>query len=261
MILIANIGNTNLNYGLYGRRILASGYSPIHPLTSEKQALALFRSLLKKRGLSEDDIEGAVISSVVPEKTPVILSAAEKLAQTEPVLITGHTDWEFDISAYSGLLGTDRLLCCSAALQKYRPPFVVVDFGTATTLNVIDPSGAFAGGVILPGVRTGLHALAAATAQLHDIPFSEPESVIGKNRTECMLSGATFGTAAMLEGLVKRIENELGAAVSVVVTGGNAKAVIPYCDSDLHYEPELLLEGLAIQSDRLKTVSRKARME
>ena len=260
MIFMANIGNTNVNYGLYEERILASGYFPVHLLSSERRALALFRSLLRKCRISREDIEGAVISSVVPEKNAMILNAAEKISQAEPVLISSRTDWEFDTSAYSGVLGTDRLLCCSAALQKYKPPFVVVDFGTATTLNVMDPSGAFTGGVILPGVRTGLRALAAGTSQLHDISFFELKSAIGKNTAECMLSGATFGTAAMLEGLVLRIKKELGADVSIVVTGGNAKAVIPYCDFEVHYEPELLLEGLAIQSNRLKTVSKETQI-
>ncbi|WP_277668729.1 type III pantothenate kinase [Caproiciproducens galactitolivorans] len=261
MIFLANIGNTNVNYGLYEKRILASGYFPIHLLSCERRALALFRSLLRKCRVSREEVEGTVISSVVPEKNAIILNAAEKISQTEPVLISSQTGWEFDTSAYSGVLGTDRLLCCSAALQKYKPPFVVVDFGTATTLNVIDSSGTFAGGVILPGVRTGLRALAASTSQLHEIPFFGPKSAIGKNTAECMLSGATFGTAAMLEGLVRRIEKELGANADVIVTGGNAKAIIPYCELEARYEPELLLEGLAIQANRLIAVSKKARVE
>ncbi|NLJ31738.1 MAG: type III pantothenate kinase, partial [Clostridiales bacterium] len=235
--------------------IVASGYHPAGRLSCEEDALCLFRRFLRDSGAAADEIEGVVLASVVPEKTLMIRDAAARAFCAEPVLISGRTNWEFDTSAYSGVLGTDRLLCCSAALRKYTPPLIVVDFGTATTLNIINADGAFAGGVILPGITTGLRALAAGTSQLPDITFFELKSAIGTNTAECMLSGATFGAAFMLEGFRKRMEQELGAAATLVVTGGNAKNVIPYCNFEFHYEPELLLEGLAFQSGRLRNAA------
>ncbi len=247
IIFLANIGNTNLTYGLFQQEIIASGHFPIQKLSEQSDIESLYHSLLRKHGLSHNQIADSVVSSVVTEKTPMLLNAVKRVTSSEPFFVSSQMDWEFDISSYSGILGSDRLLCCSAALKKYRPPFIVVDFGTATTVNVVDQSGAFIGGVILPGVSTGLQALSVKTSLLHTISFFHPESVIGKNTAECMLSGATYGTAGMIDGLVKRIKQELGGIASVIVTGGNVEAVAPYCDLELHVEPNLLLEGLAIR--------------
>jgi len=264
MIFLASIGNTNLTYGLLEQEPLSSGLFqqemaaserfPVQRLSNQRDIEDLYHSLLKKHGLLHNQIAGWVVSSVVPEKTPLLLNALQKLTSSEPLFVSSQTDWEFDVSSYSGVLGSDRLLCCSAALKKYQPPFIVVDFGTATTVNVVDPSGAFIGGVILPGVSTGLQALSVHTALLDKVSFFHPESVIGKNTAECMMSGATYGTASVIEGLVKRIRQELGAAASVIVTGGNAKAAISHCDLELHAEPNLLLEGLAIRFTHHKAV-------
>ncbi len=274
MIFLANIGNTNLTYGLYHQErlspslfhqkrlasglfppeFLSTGRIPVQQLSHQRDAEILLQSLLEKNGLLPIQIAGCAISSVVPEKTPLLLNSLQKITSSEPLFVSSQTDWEFDVSSYSGVLGSDRLLCCSAALKKYQPPFIVVDFGTATTVNVVDPSGAFIGGVILPGVSTGLQALSVHTALLDKVSFFHPESVIGKNTAECMMSGATYGTASVIEGLVKRIRQELGAAASVIVTGGNAKAAISHCDLELHAEPNLLLEGLAIRFTHHKAV-------
>lgn len=247
MIFLANIGNTSLTYGLFKRKIIFSERFPVQELSSQDDIECLYHSFLKKHGILHNEIEGSVVSSVVPEKSPFLLDALRKATGSEPLFISGQTDWEFDVSSYSGILGTDRLLCCSAALKKYEPPFIVVDFGTATTVNVVDQAGVFQGGVILPGVSTGLRALSVNTSLLHEVPFFHPASVIGKNTAECMLSGATYGTAAMIEGLVKRIRQELGVVASVIVTGGNVEAVAPHCNLELQVEPDLLLEGLAIR--------------
>ncbi|MGB8451664.1 MAG: type III pantothenate kinase [Anaerocolumna sp.] len=248
MIFLANIGNTNLSYGLFHQKIVASEYFPIIDLLTQRDIENLCHSLLKKYQLSPGQIKGAVLSSVVPGKTPMLIKAVKNSFALEPLLISDNTDWSFDYSAYSGLLGTDRLLVCQAAMKKYKPPFIAIDCGTASTLNVIDQAGSFLGGIILPGVLTGLQALTAKTSQLNPVSFSHPKSVIGKNTAECMLSGATYGTAALLEGLVLRIQEELDTDdVSVIITGGNSETIIPHCTLPLHYEPELLLEGLALK--------------
>ncbi len=253
MIFLANVGNTNLLYGLYHGKIIASERFPMADLPARQDIEALYRSFLKKYRLSPGQIEGTVLSSVVPEKTPLVLKALKNCFPLEPLLFSDRTVWDFDRSAYSGILGTDRLLCCQAALKKYKPPFLVIDCGTATTLNVMDRSGSFLGGVILPGVFTGIQALTAKASQLDPVPFFHPESVIGKNMAEGILSGATYGTAALLEGLVMRIQKELKTEVSVILTGGNAPVIIPHFTLTLHHEPDLLLQGLAVKFMESKT--------
>jgi type III pantothenate kinase len=252
MIFLANIGNTNLTCGFYDREIIVSERYPIADLVDEAGIERLCRTLPEKFQLPSGQIKGAVLSSVVPDKTPLLMEAVRSSFSLEPYLISEETAWKFDCSAYTGTLGTDRLLCCQAALSKYAPPFVVIDCGTATTLNVIDASGAFIGGVILPGAVMGIQALAAKTALLHTVSVSAPESVIGKNTAECMLSGAIYGTAAQLEGLVARIQRELKQDVAVILTGGNAGAILPYTCFPLRYEPNLLLEGLADKFKELR---------
>lgn len=252
MIFMANIGNTNLTYGFYDRKIIVSERFPITGLIDEESIEKLCRTLPEKFQLAAGRIKGAVLSSVVPDKTPLLMEAVRSSFSLEPYLISDATAWKFDCSAYAGTLGTDRLLCCQAALSKYAPPFVVIDCGTATTLNVMDASGAFIGGVILPGAVMGIQALAAKTALLHTVSVSAPESVIGKNTAGCILSGAIYGTAAQLEGLIGRIQRELKQEMAVILTGGNAGAILPYTSLPLHHEPNLLLEGLADKYKELK---------
>lgn len=248
MIFLANIGNTNLSYGLFHQKIIASERFPIIDLLTQRDIENLCHSLLQKYQLSPGQIEGAVLSSVVPEKTPMLMKSVKNSFALEPLLISDNTNWSFDHLAYSGLLGTDRLLVCQAALKKYKSPFIAIDCGTATTLNVIDQSGSFLGGIILPGVITGMQALTAKTSLLNPVSFSPPKSVIGKNTAECMLSGAAYGTAAQLEGLVMRIHKELDTDdIEIIITGGNSETIIPLCTLPLHAEPDLLLEGLALK--------------
>jgi len=252
MIFLANIGNTNLTYGFYDREIIVSERYPITDLTGRERIEKLCRTLPEKFQLPAGQVEGAVLSSVVPDKTPLLMEAVRSSFSLEPYLISDETAWQFDRSAYAGILGTDRLLCCQAALSKYAPPFVVIDCGTATTLNVVDSSGSFIGGLILPGAVMGIQALASKTALLHTVSVSAPESVIGRNTTECILSGAIYGTAAQLEGLIGRIRRELKQDMALIITGGNAGAILPYTSLPLCYEPNLLLEGLADKYKELK---------
>lgn len=246
MIFLANIGNTNLTYGLYNTNFIASERYPMTDLAEQHSIYNLCLSLIKKLHISMDKIDGVVLSSVVPEKTQLFMDAFRNIFSMEPMLITAETVWGIDRSEYSGILGSDRLLCCKAALKNYHPPLIVIDCGTATTINVIDKLGAFIGGAILPGVMTGIQALTAGTSLLKPIAITDPKNVIGKNTAECMLSGAVYGTAAQLEGLVIRIQRELESNAPVILTGGNAEAVISYCSIPLQLESDLLLQGLAM---------------
>lgn len=254
MIFLASIGNTNLTFGLFQEEIITLDRFPIKNLSDFNDIERLYNTMLLNHNVSHSQIEGAALTSVVPEKTDLFLESLKKLTSSEPFFVSAHTNFGMDYSKYSGILGTDRLLCCSAALKKYKPPCIVIDLGTATTFNVINHDGAFIGGVILPGVTTGLQALATKTSLLQSISFTHAKSVIGKNTAECMLSGATFGTASMIEGLIKRIQKELGDTATVIITGGNSDNVIAYCDVEINAEPNLLLEGLAEQYMRHKMI-------
>jgi type III pantothenate kinase len=254
MILLVNIGNTNLTYGIHHTNIIASERYPITDLPDQNCIENLYLSLMKRFHVSTEQIEGVVLSSVVPEKTTYFVDVLRQFLSIEPTVISDRTAWGFDRSEYFGLLGVDRLLCCKAALQKYQPPLIVIDCGTATTINVINKAGDFAGGVILPGVVTGMQALSTQTSLLQSIEITNPKNVIGKNTAECMLSGAIYGHTAQIEGLTARIAGELGTKAAVIITGGNSEAIIPHCNIALKHEPDLLLEGLAIIYEERNTV-------
>ena len=166
-------------------------------------------------------------------KKPVIVS---------PDIRTGLTMGVPDPHA----VGKDRLVDAAYAAANFPLPVVTVDLGTATTFNVVDENKVFRGGVICPGLSTGLRALGERCAQLPQVHLSSPKSAIGVDTEKCMLSGSVLGTAVLLDGITQRIEEELGRPATLVVTGGLAKYVIPLCRHPLTYDPELLLKGLAL---------------
>ena len=143
-------------------------------------------------------------------------------------------------------VGKDRLVDAAYAAANFPLPVVTVDLGTATTFNVVDENRVFRGGVICPGLSTGLRALGDRCAQLPQVHLGSPRSAIGTNTEKCMLSGSVMGTAVLIDGMVQRIEEELGCPATLVVTGGLAKYVTPLCRHALTYDPELLMKGLAL---------------
>jgi type III pantothenate kinase len=149
-------------------------------------------------------------------------------------------------------LGSDLVVDAVAAAAKYPLPIAIFDMGTATTLSVLDKSGCYIGGMIIPGMRVSVDALSARAAQLPYINLDTPPEMIGKNTVDCMQSGMIYGQAAMLDGLVDRIEEELGETVTPVITGGLSRIVVPHCKRNLIYDEYLLLEGLRILYEKNK---------
>ena len=141
--------------------------------------------------------------------------------------------------------GADLVVGCVAALRQYKPPMIVVDMGTATTMVVLDEKGALIGGCICPGVKISMDALTDRTALLPGLQLGQPKKAIGRNTIDCMRSGIMMGTACMLDGMIERMETELGSKTTVVVTGGIAKFVIPMCKTPMVYEKDLIIKGLA----------------
>ena len=151
-----------------------------------------------------------------------------------------------------GEMGADRVADAVAALAQYPVPLVIVDMGTATTISVLDDKKRYIGGMILPGVRISLDALTSRASQLSGISIEEPKRLIGRNTVDCMKSCILYGNAAAVDGIVDRIEEELGQKVTVIATGGMSKKIIPHCKREMIWDGDLLLKGLQIIYDKNK---------
>ena len=238
MILAVNIGNTNIRAAIGCRSIVKQTvfYANGGCLIDEIEA---------GLGAVWDKIEGSIIATVVPGNTDMVVSALKNKTGRPVKRIDKNNCGNLRIDRYEGLLGEDRIVCCARALQKFSPPFVVIDYGTATTINVVNGCGQFIGGAILTGLQTGLDALTRNTAQLPQInAVKEKVPLIGKNTVENLQSGAVIGLACAAEGFLNRIEDEMGCKMPVIVTGGHSPVILPYCRFDYIHEPSLLLEGL-----------------
>lgn len=253
MLLAVDIGNTTICFG--GLEKDAGGeYTLRFALrtdTRRKQSgeeyLRILRGLLAETGTAPDSFEGAVLSSVVPCLDEALLSCAREITGTEPLVIGSESRLGLTIGVPEPeKVGRDRLVDAAWAASRFPLPVVTVDMGTATTFNVVDENRVFLGGVIAPGLATGLDALIGKAAQLPEIALFAPGRVIGRTTAECMRSGAVLGAAAMIDGIVQRIEAELGKPVSLVLTGGLARHVEKLCTHPHVYDPALLLKGLAL---------------
>lgn len=253
MILTIDIGNTTIGIGAL-EKTAQGDYTVCFTAKlasvrgrSRAAYLATLRSLLDSAGLSPDCFTGAALSSVVPELTEPLRGCACVLTGTEPVLLTAksRTGLILDLPE-PDKLGCDRLADAAWAAARFPLPVVTVDMGTATTFNVVSEGRVFLGGVIAPGMMTGLNALSSRAAQLPEIELRTPRQVIGRTTDECMRVGAVTGAAAMIDGITARIETELGRSATLVMTGGLARYVEPLCTHAHIYDPDMLLKGLAL---------------
>jgi len=197
---------------------------------------------------TEVEMDGAIIASVNTSLTDIVEQAVTNLPGAVPLMVSASLKMRLDLSGYdTSLIGSDRIAACEAALCKYPLPAIVFDFGTATTINVIDKDGKYLGGSILPGLLTGAKALSSNTALLPllSVPAEQTELVplIGTNTMECIQSGTIHGNAAMFDGMIARISQQVGGA-TVIATGGYAKYVLPLCCSTYVYDEHLLITGL-----------------
>ena len=248
MILTIDIGNTNTVLGCWqGEKLLLTLRLHTNRDQTADEYCLLVRQLLESRGVDPAGLSGGILSSVVPELRMVMKEAMR--------LMTGKTFLCVGAGLKTGLdirmdnpaqLGADLVVDAVAALAKYKPPLVIFDMGTATTMSVIDGSGAYRGGLIIPGLRLSVDALSARAAQLPFIHLGEPEHFIGSNTIDCMQSGAVYGSALMIDGLIARTAEELGRPVTAVATGGLMALIHRFCRADLRYDADLMLEGLYI---------------
>lgn len=248
MILAIDIGNTNIVLGEFtqGRLGFVSRLETDEKKTEDGYAVEI-KSILELYGVSVGSIEGSIISSVVPQISGTVTHAVEKLTGKPPLVVGPGIRTGLDIRIDDpAQLGSDLVVDAVAAISKYPKPIIILDMGTATTISVVNKEGSFLGGVILAGIRVGLDALSSKAAQLPQIGLEPPRDIIGKNSIDSMKSGAVYGTASMIDGMVARIERHLGQKASLVATGGNSGDIIPFCECGIVHDANLLLEGLLI---------------
>lgn len=204
------------------------------------------RQGLRKYGVEVADVEKIVISSVVPEVNDDIAQAVTDLIGITPHFF-GLDDAKgvvtIDVESPSQL-GNDRLADAVGAVRCYGVPAIVIDFGTATTIGVVDENARFLGGMIIPGVKTSLAALSSRASQLSSITIGKPAHFIGRNTLECMQSGILYGTASMIDGLIDQIIPTLSAAPHIIATGGMSGTIVPHCKHQITIDPHLLFKGL-----------------
>ncbi len=248
MILAIDMGNSNIVVGgiddqktYFEERITTDERK-----TSLEYAIML-KNILEIHKIRRTDIEGSIISSVVPPLNAPLSSAVKKITGRRPLIVGSGMKTGLNIKMDNPkTVGSDLIVAAVAAIDKYEGPIILVDMGTATTITVVDRSGDYIGGVILPGVKIALNSLVSNTAQLTRINLDMPKRVIGKNTIECMRNGIMYGNAATLDGIIDRMEAELGEKATLVATGGMARFIITLCTHKITYDPDLLLRGLLI---------------
>ncbi len=248
MILAFDVGNTNIVLGgidedkIYFLTRISSSLEK-----TEEEYAVLLKTILDLRGVDTSEIEGGIISSVVPPLTAILRGVMQLLTGIKPLVVGPGLKTGLNIAAGDPAeLGADLVVAAVAALAKYPKPMVILDMGTATTFSVIDRKGDFRGVVIYPGVAVGFDALTSRTAQLPRISFELPPRVIGFTSVDSMQSGIVYGNAAMVDGMVDRIEEELGDKVTVIATGGLSAGITPHCRREVILDDDLLLEGLRL---------------
>jgi len=246
MLLLIDVGNTNTVFALYAEREPKGQWrlSTARERTAEEYAALLFQ-LMSIGGFSQQQVEAVVIASVVPQTV-------------FPLRLMSHTF--FDCKAFvvgedvpipieNKLInpkeaGADRLVNALAAVRRYTPPLMVVDFGTATTFDIVDDDGAFSGGIIAPGINLSIEALHLAAAKLPRIAVEPPSQVIGRSTVQAMQSGVFWGYIGMIEGLARRVEAEYGKSMTVIATGGLAPLFARHCSTVEHVDRDLTMIGL-----------------
>ncbi len=246
MILGIDVGNTNVVLGILedGKILKTVRMRTESGATSAEHAIKI-SDLLHFMGVKPEDIEGSIISSVVPPATENIAEALWGLTGKKALVVGPGMKTGLNVRIDDpGTLGADLVVGAVAAIAFYATPAIVIDMGTATTITVIDGRNSFRGGAILPGVKLSFSALVSGTSLLPDIYIEKPDKCIGTNTVDCMRSGAVLGTASMIDGMVDRMEEELDEQCTLVATGGLASSVVTCCHHNIVCDDDLLLKGL-----------------
>lgn len=258
MLLAIDAGNTNVVFALVeDGQIRARWRIATEARRTADEYAVWLNQLLELEGRSRSDVTAVIIGTVVPRALHNLEVLATKYFGVRPLVAgQGRAAWpiELDVDEPHNV-GADRALNAMAANEKYRADLIVVDFGTATTFDVVDFSGAYKGGIIAPGINLSLDALVSAAAKLPRIAIEAPKDrgVIGRTTESQMLAGIYWGYVAMLEGLVVRLKAEIGRPVTVVATGGLAALFDKHSDVFDAIEPDLTIQGLSLLYDKVAT--------
>jgi type III pantothenate kinase len=252
MLLVVDVGNTQTHIGMFRDAELVEHwrFATVRQSTADELGAAL-RSLLELRGLGFEDVDASIVSSTVPQLRPEWTEMAQRyLRQNMPVVGPGLRTGMPIRYDNPREIGPDRLVNAVAGFERLGGPCVIVDFGTAVTHDIVSADGEYLGGVIFPGVEISLEALSDRAAALPRIDLVEPRSLIGKSTVDAIRSGMIFGYAAMVDGIVGRLREQLGADTQAIATGGLAHVVVPFCDSLDVVDDLLTLTGLRIIWER-----------
>ena len=248
MLLDVDVGNSTISVGVFDERdnlkFLASTNTDTRK-TADQISIDLM-NLFTLYHFDYREITGAILCSVVPPLDFMMEKALTRLLGKPPMVVGPGVKTGLNIRlTVQSEMGADIVADAVAALEKFQPPIITIDMGTATVIGVISEWRTYEGGLLLPGVNVSLEAMNRRTAQLPAISLQYPKSLIGKTTEECMRSGIVYGTAGMLDGIIDRIREEFsGQTVSVVATGGSAPVIVKYCRNHIVYDKYLLMEGL-----------------
>ena len=249
MLLAIDVGNTNIVLGCFDENnqiLFRERLSTNHSATALEYASGI-RMALDMHNIDKNSISDAIISSVVPSVTSTLKEAVMKYTGKKVMIVGAGIKTGLNIVIDNpAQLGSDLVVDAVAGLHEYPVPQIIIDMGTATTLSVINSKKQYIGGVIMTGMAVSMNALVDKTSQLPKIGFEAPKKVIGSNTVDCMKSGIMYATASSLDGMISRIEEELGEKCTVIATGGLSGTVIPLCKSEIILDDDLLLKGLSL---------------
>ncbi|HXY71638.1 MAG TPA: type III pantothenate kinase [Actinomycetota bacterium] len=252
MLLAIDVGNTETVLGVFDSNVLTNHWrSSTDPDRTADELAFMVGGFLAGEGLSlREDVTGVAVASVVPGLTQSLRQMVARYFPFSPVVVEPGTRTGIAILFDSPKdVGADRIANAAAAHAKFGGPSVVVDFGTATTFDVVSANAEYLGGVIAPGIKVSADALFGAAARLPRVEIVPPRGIVAKTTVESVQAGLVYGTAGMVDGVIERIAKEIGAP-TVVATGGLAPLVVDQCASVQHHEPWLTLEGLRLIHER-----------
>ena len=246
MLLVIDIGNTNTSLGIYDNDDLIKTFSFSSDIkkTDDEYGIMLLAILNHNNLLTK--IQGAIVSSVVPQLCEVFKSAILKYLNIEALSLSYKSKLPVKLALNNNReIGADRIANASAVCLKYKLPAIVIDFGTATTFDIVDENANFIGGIIAPGLKIQANSLSQFTSKLPKLKIEAPKNSIGKDTISAMLSGIVLGHGAMIEGMIKKCEHELGKKATIVATGGYSPVLFEKMDNVLNYiDKDLTLYGL-----------------
>ena len=247
MIITADIGNSNIVIGILNdkKELVFMARTVTAKNENDEYFYKTIKNTLEENEAPVNEVKGAILSSVVPEITDKVKKALDDITDTETVI--ANQDLKTGIKVMTEnrkQLGNDLLVDAVAAVNQHDGDIIIFDMGTATTCSVVNKSREYLGTIIIPGVAISYQALSDKASQLPKIEFKAPKNLIGRNTVECMQSGLVYSNAAMVDGIIDRVEEVLGSNATVIATGGIAGLIVPFCKKKIIYDPDLLLKGL-----------------